>query len=113
VVTVPPPTSGQPPQVAGFADYYHALALTYRLHRYPGSADIFLSDNSQQHWVSSWRHLVRGGVSFHRMGGTHDQLLTPGFLPTLAKAVRAALQRAQQNAKDHPKAGNSHARPAS
>jgi amino acid adenylation domain-containing protein len=113
VVTAPPPKDSHPPQVPGFADYYHALASAYRLYRYPGSADIFVSDDAKPQWVSFWRHLVRGGVSFHRVPGTHLQLLTPGFLPVLAKALRTALERAQQNANFHPKAGNSHASPAS
>jgi thioesterase domain-containing protein/acyl carrier protein len=99
VVTATLPRNSQPAQVPGFADYYDGLARAYRLHRYPGSADIFVSDNAKPHWVSAWRHFVRGGVSFHRVPGTHDQLLTPGFLPALGRALRTALQRAQQNAK--------------
>jgi thioesterase domain-containing protein len=101
VVTAPPLKGSQALDVPGFADYYHALASAYRLQRYPGSADIFVSDDGKPQWVSSWRHLVRGGVSFHRVPGTHNQLLTPGFLPALGKVLRTALERAQQKANLH------------
>jgi thioesterase domain-containing protein/acyl carrier protein len=108
VVKAPPPKDSQPPQVPGFGDYYHALASAYRLHRYPGSADVFVSDEAKPHWVSSWRHLVRGGVSFHRVPGAHLQILAPDNVPVLAKAMRTALHRAQHNerptAKPHTQA---------
>jgi len=112
-VTAPPKEDSQSPNVPGFPDYYVAVASAYRLHRYPGSADVFVSDEAKPHWVSSWRHLVRGGVSFHRVPGKHLQLLTPGYLPALGKALRTVLKRAQQNANVHAKVGNSHASPVS
>ncbi|HMH62944.1 MAG TPA: alpha/beta fold hydrolase, partial [Bradyrhizobium sp.] len=112
-VTAPPPADSQPSQVPGFADYYQALASAYRLHRYPGSVVVFISEDAKPHWLSSWRHLVRGGVSLHRIPGKHLQLLTPGYLPALGKALRTVLKRAQQDANVHAKVGNSHASPVS
>jgi amino acid adenylation domain-containing protein len=95
-VTVPPPVDSRPPQVPGFADYYVALVSTYRFHRYPGSADVFVSDDTKPHWVSSWRHLVRGEVSFHPVPGRHLQILSPDHVPALAKSLATVLHRTQE-----------------
>ncbi len=95
VMTVPATENGPLPQVPGFADYYLALALAYRLRHYPGSADLFVSDDTKSHWMSSWKKLVGGGVSYHGVPGTHLQLLTPNSLPVLSHALRTALKRAQ------------------
>jgi hypothetical protein len=81
--------------VPGFADYYVALVSTYRFHRYPGSADVFVSDDTKPHWVSSWRHLVRGEVSFHQVPGRHLQILSPDHVPALAKSLTTVLHRTQ------------------
>ena len=80
-VTAPPPQESQRPQVPGFFDYYHAVAFAYRLRPYPGSADVFRSDDSNEThpgwkwWY--WRYFVRGGVSYHRVPGGHMQILFP------------------------------------
>ncbi len=95
VTPIATPGGSQPLQLSGFADYYLALASAYRLHRYPGSADVFVSEHTNPHWASSWKQLVRGGVSYHRIPGTHLELLTPMSLPVLSIALRTALHRAQ------------------
>lgn len=97
VVTASATADGQPPEMPGFADYYLALALAYRLQRYPGSVDVFVSDDTQSYLMSAWKQLVGGGVSYHRVPGTHLQLLAPDSLPVLSHALRAALQGAQEN----------------
>ena len=43
----------------------------------------------------SWRQLIRGGVSFHRIPGSHLEILTSDYLFALAKPFGAALHRAQ------------------
>ena len=97
LVTAPLREDSEPPQVSGFYDYYHAIASAYRVHPYPGSADVFVSDEINARWRWwYWRYLARGGVSFHRVPGTHSQLLQPGYLPPLAKALGTALHRAQE-----------------
>jgi len=115
LVTAPLQEDSEPPQVPGFCDYYHAIASAYRVHPYPGSADVFVSDqtndeiNPRWRWWY-WRYLARGGVSFHRVPGTHDQLLKPGYLPALAKALGTVLHRAQEKERaTHSRNGQTHA----
>ncbi|PYU98246.1 MAG: non-ribosomal peptide synthetase, partial [Acidobacteria bacterium] len=111
LVTAPLREDSEPPQVPGFYDYYHAIASAYRVHPYPGSADVFVSDEINARWRWWWwRYLARGGVSFHRVPGTHSQLLTPGYLPALAKALGTALHRAQEKERaTHSRNGQTHA----
>lgn len=96
VVTAPPKVDSQPPQVAGFDDYYHAVASTYRLRRYPGTADVFFSDEANPIWRRYWRYVVRGGVSFHRVPGGHLEIIRPEHMPLLAKSLLIVLQRVQE-----------------
>src|SRR5438046_8045938 len=115
LVTAPLREDSEPPQVPGFYDYYHAIASAYRVHPYPGSADVFVSDEINARWRWWWwRYLARGGVSFHRVPGTHSQLLTPGYLPALATALGTALHRAQEKERaTHSRNRQSHANGAS
>ena len=85
------------PQVPGFGDYYQAVAWWYRLRRYPGSANVFLSDDALPSWVNSWRRFVRGGVSFHRVPGTHHHMLSPNNLPMLENSLRALVSAHKNN----------------
>jgi hypothetical protein len=91
-VTAPPPLDSQPPEVPGFMDYYHAVAYGYRLRPYPGSADFFVSDQGKSGWRWYWRYLVRGGISFHRVPGGHNEIMfSPKHRPALAKALASVL----------------------
>jgi thioesterase domain-containing protein/acyl carrier protein len=94
-VTASPPVGTEPPEVPGFQDYYHAVASTYRVQSYPGTADLFVSDDAKPHWVYSWRQLVRGGISLHPVPAKHLQLLSSEYVPCLAKTFTPVLQRAQ------------------
>jgi hypothetical protein len=81
-------------------DYYHAVALRYRLRSYPGALDLFVSDDAHGYgWY--WRYLARGGVAFHRVPGRHDEILLPQNLPVLANSLTAALGRTRV---DEPRA---------
>jgi hypothetical protein len=95
LVTAPPPTDGKPPQLPIDIDYYHAIALPYHLGPYPGSMDMFVSDEGVAGWRWYWRHLARGRVSFYRIPGQHLEILSPENVPVLAESLRAVLQRAQ------------------
>jgi len=110
LVTAPCQEDSEPPQMPGFYDYYHAIALSYRLRPYPGSADVFVSDEISPRWWWYWRYLARGGVSFPRVPGTHYQLLELRYLPALAKALGTALHRAQEKERaSHSRNGQTHA----
>jgi len=98
-VTAPPQKDSQPPQVPGFGDYYYAVASAYRFRPYPGSADVFVSDDANPGWRWYWRYLARGGVSFHQVPGRHFELITPDYTPALAKSLTAVLHRAQAEAR--------------
>jgi len=108
-VRAPPQADSESPQVPGFADYYVAVASAYRPRRYPGSADFFVSDSTGPRWESSWRYVVRGVVSIHRVPGVHFQILSPDYAPALANALRTALQHARENARPTAEAGHTHA----
>ena len=91
----PPPRDSQTTQVAGFDDYYHSLTAAYRLQPYAGSIDVFASDETESHGGTSWRHLVSGSVSLHRVPGTHFEIIKPAYVPKLAEVLRAALNQAR------------------
>ena len=93
-VTAPPREDGHPPRVDGFSDYYLAVASGYRLRRYPGALDVFLSDETDPRSVASWRHLARGRIAFHRIPCLHEQMIDADHVPVLAKALTRALDRA-------------------
>lgn len=97
VVTTPPPTGRQAPEVAGFNDYYHAVAASYRLRRYPGSVDFFVSDDTDPRWLLCWRDLVGGGVSFHRVPSQHNDILASNNVPMVATTLSRLLSRTQQS----------------
>ena len=92
-VTASPKKDSQPPQVPGFGDYYHAVAAAYQLRPYPGSADVFVCDDTKPELRWYWRYLVRGGVSFHRVPGRHHEII---YMPALAKSLTVVLRRAQE-----------------
>jgi len=46
--------------------------------------------------MSVWKHLVRGGVSIHFVPGRHLELITPDYMPTMAKALKDALEQARK-----------------
>lgn len=95
-VIEPPPACINPPEFAGFIDYYHAIGSTYRLSPYPDSADVFLSDEICPQWKWYWRYLVRGGVTFHRVTGGHNDLINnPDHIPLLAMELADALDHAR------------------
>ena len=76
--------------------YYHAVALAYRLRSYPGSVDLFTSDDAHGYgWY--WRHLARDGVSFHRVPGQHHEILSEQNVPVLAKSLAVVLLHKQAN----------------
>ena len=96
IIQAPPQSSGEPPRVPGFEDYYWAVASAYRLRRYPGSIEVFLSDSSDPGLATFWDHLARGGATLHRVPGTHREVLEPSHLPAMVRAMGGALERAQQ-----------------
>jgi amino acid adenylation domain-containing protein len=97
---IAPPAVGitQAPEVAGFKDYYQALASAYRVQSYPGTVDVFVSEDAPPHWVACWPYLARGGASFHPTPGKHLQLFSSDYLPLVAKTLRTVLQGAQDKA---------------
>jgi thioesterase domain-containing protein len=96
-VTTPPSGAEPIPEVPGFYDYYHAVVSAYRVGRYKGNADVFMCDGSTNE-MPIWNDLVCGRLAFHRIPGGHMQILSPDYVPELAKSLEAALNRAQQNA---------------
>lgn len=95
VVRAVPKKEIQPPRIPGFEDYYWAVASAYRLRRYPGTIDMFVSDSADPALVQVWRHLARGGALLHRIPGQHLEIIQPAYLPAVTDALRAALARVQ------------------
>ena len=94
--TTPPPKDTLAPEVThDYVDYYHAIASTYKLKPYSGSALIFVSNDFNPGWKWYWRYLVRGDLSFQGFSGNHDDpILNPKCTSVLAKVLTEALQRA-------------------
>lgn len=82
------PSAGPPPPQAEGEDYYHSLMLAHRFQPYPGPAAVILCEDSEPDRLAAWRHLARGGISYHRVPGTHYQMLNPGHGPNLATLFR-------------------------
>ena len=96
MVNAAPPLGAGPPQLPDAIEYYEAVSLAYRLRRYPGSIDVFLSDSDDGHaWRRYWRYLARGGARFHRAPGEHHHMFSGDNLAGLASAVTAVLQTRQ------------------
>jgi thioesterase domain-containing protein len=82
---------------AGSEDYYWSIASGFRLRRYPGSIDVFLSDNANPVLYRLWGNLAGGGATLHRLDGSHLQIMfSSEHLPKLVQALQAALDRARQ-----------------
>ena len=93
---VPDREAGQPPKEFRQPDYFHGVSLAYRLSRYPGSIDAFVSDESNLGLRCYWRYLARGGVRFNRVPGRHLQVFSADFLPVIAKSLSTVIKRAQE-----------------
>ena len=103
-VTTAPDKSTSPPEVPGFRDYYQAVASPYRIRWYPGSLDVFRAESVDPMLVPIWSRLARDGVTLHQLEGDHFEIIEREHSPATAKALKAALERAQQAAmsKDQP-----------
>ena len=85
-----------PPPASGADDYFHALVMAYRMNSYQGSADVFMSESANHHWISTWRRLVRGGVFYHQITGGHHDILKSEHLSTLAKVLTTVIESKQE-----------------
>jgi len=78
------------------------LGRAYRMEPYPGTADIFVSDENVFGWRPYWRHLARAGVAFHRIPGRHAAMFSPPYLPSLAATFQTLLEQKQAAAGGMP-----------
>ena len=82
--------------VPGYGDYYLAVATSHTLKPYQGSADIFFCDAGNSKWFWYWKHMVRGGATFHRITGSHFEIITsPEHIAGLAKALAETINKAR------------------
>ena len=94
VFTVRTKQDKQPPQVDGFIDYYHAVASSYQMDKYSGSADVFVSDSAESYAMSVWKYFAIGKLNSHRIPGGHHEIMSPEHLPALTESLRDVLQQA-------------------
>ncbi len=85
----------QSPENPEAEDYYHILTISHRLKRYPGSAAVFVSHESEPEHMELWRHLIRGGISYHQIPGTHFEIFAPANVSKVAEALRTELADAR------------------
>ncbi len=90
-VILPDQETSGPGQELGANDYFHAVSFAYRLSRYPGSLDVFVSDESNFVTRCYWRWLARGRARFHRVPGRHLDLLSGESLAALSKVLSEIL----------------------
>ncbi|MGC6488054.1 MAG: hypothetical protein ACON4Z_10440, partial [Planctomycetota bacterium] len=77
-------------------DYYVAIAATYSPQPYPGSADLFYSQQANRALRYFWRATIRGGVRFHPLRGEHLEIIqSPELLAELAESMTRVLKRTQ------------------
>lgn len=96
VVTAEPPADGgQAEDDLASLDPFYSLTQSYRVQRYDGFIDIFVSDDAKPHKILSWRYAARGGIQYHAVPGNHYQILEPGHVEHLAVLMKAALNRSQ------------------
>ncbi len=89
------------PQLPGIQDYYKDLACAYRLRRYAGSINVFISEADNSHMVRAWSRLARDGATIHQLTGNHLEIIRGEHGPETAKALKAALECAQQDSYAH------------
>lgn len=89
------PEAGPIREAHGRVDYYQMLGSAYRIGRYPGSADLFVCDETRPEIVKLWKRLARGGLLCHRIPGNHHQVLMSGYLSALTESMKKALRHAQ------------------
>lgn len=94
VILSAPQCSSAPPQIAGYRDYYSAVASAYRLRHYPGAIDLIVSDSLPKVLLPLWGFLAKQGARLHRISCTHRQMIEREHLPAVARALSAALERA-------------------
>ncbi len=81
VITAPPALDTQAPQVAGFGDYYQAVAAAYQYLKYPGAADVFVSDETQLTF-REWDNSGPAQRAAAALGGDEVQLWIAALPPT-------------------------------
>ncbi len=91
-LAVPPRTGSQAADESG-PDYYDIIASAHRLQPYPGSAVVFSCDETKPESPAAWHHVVRGGVTHHRVPGPHTKLMEPRYVGELAVALKTVLDR--------------------
>jgi len=84
----------QAKQENGQVDYFNVVATRYRPSVYSGHVDFFAAETTNPGDYVFWNNMARGGVSVHRVPGSHETMLDAENDEALAKALEAALYRA-------------------
>ncbi len=79
------------------ADHYFAASRSYRLSRYAGILDMFVSEDSNLGWQLFWKRMAAGGTIFHRIPGQHTEMLSEPAISFLAKSLNSVLERKRAN----------------
>lgn len=80
-----------PPQLPGFPDYYVAVASHYRIRPYPGTMDLIVCADARLWQQAAWNHLVRGGVTRHRVAENHLELFDAGHVAKTVHALKVVI----------------------
>lgn len=77
-------------------DYYQSVLNGYKILKYPGQAGIFVCDSVKPWRVSSWKQLIQAEVTFHKIQGSHLELLTAPVVSSTGKTLMSVLQSTQE-----------------
>ena len=77
-------------------DVFADMTRAYIPRPYPGPMHLFAGDYLWMRLWPLWTLLVQGGVTPHRISGSHTMLLKDEHLPVLAQSVRQVLEQAQR-----------------
>ena len=80
-------------QENGRVDYFNLVAARYRPSVYSGHVEYFAAEATSPGDFAFWNSMARGGVSVHRVPGSHGTMLEGENGEALAKALEAALDR--------------------
>ena len=83
-------------------DYYEAVGRLYNFSPYPGSMDLFVSEEFVFGANRYWRHLVQGGLIYHHIPGTHHQILSAVNAPALTACLQEVLKNQAGSAAIRP-----------
>lgn len=82
--------------IQGIGKYMQAIASTYSYCKYDGAVSVLLSDSHGSWQTAAWKYLITGDLSFYRVPGRHEDIVSPPYVSELATVLTLALSDADR-----------------